>query len=308
MMFARKAIGLEICPDRVRMALVGGSRSKPVLEAMYETPLPEDTLRVSLREPNILLQAAFVAVVRETALRLLAPTTRTSVSLPDAAGRVMIVDLDTRFKSRDEGADIIRWKLKKNFPFDIKDAHFDFQVLQEKGSGEISVLVSLVCRQVLQQYEELLVEAGLEPNQIDFTTFRLHELFAPRFALDEDYAFICHAAGVLSVMLFRGGVLSFYRAKELIGRSFSVNRLYREISSSLHVYQDKSPGLTVGKVFCSVAPEHSEDFRALVADATNQEPVILDPERVVTRTPSCMTDTSPLFSMTAAIGAAVRNL
>jgi len=307
-MFARKAIGLEICSDRVRLALVGGSRSRPVVEAMYETIFPADALRVSLREPNVLQQAAFVSAVRETGLRLLATTARASVALPDAAGRVMLVDLDTRFKSRDEAADIIRWKLKKNFPFDIKDAHFDFQVLQEKGSGEISVLVSLVCRQVLQQYEELLVEAGLEPNQIDFTTFRLYELFAPRFTLDEDYVFICHAAGVLSVMLFRGGVLSFYRAKELAGRTFSVNRIYREITSSLHVYQDKAPGLSIGKVFCFVAQEHGDDFRSLVADATNQEPVILDVERVVTRAPSCMTDPTTLFSMTAAIGAAVRNL
>jgi type IV pilus assembly protein PilM len=109
-------------------------------------------------------------------------------------------------------------------------------------------------------------------------------------------------------MAFRGGILCFYRAKELTGRTFSVNRVYREISSSLLVYQDKTPGLSIGKVFCFAAKKHGDDFRSLLADAANQEPVVLDVERVVTLAPSCVADPDNLFSMTAAIGAAVRNL
>lgn len=307
-MFSRKTIGLEISADRVRMALVSGSKSKPLVEAIQELEFPPDTLRVSLRESNVLQQSAFVATIRQSANMLLAKTARASVALPDASGRVMLVDLDTRFKSRDEAADIIRWKLKKNFPFDINEAHFDFQVLQERGSGEVSVLVSLICRQVLQQYEELLVEAGLEPNQIDFTSFRLFELFASKLTLDEDYLFISHMAGVLSLMVFSHGVLSFYRAKELGGRSFSINRVYREISSSLLVYQDKSPGSSIGKVYCFVDGAYGEEFRSMMADVTGQEPVLLDVGRVVVQSPACKMDPATVFTMSAAIGAALRNL
>ncbi|MBT0662787.1 pilus assembly protein PilM [Geobacter pelophilus] len=308
MMFSRKTIGLEIATDRVRMALVGGSRSKPVVDSVQEGVFPADTVRVSLRELNVLQQSSFVATVRETSLKLLAKTSRTAVSLPDASGRVVLLDLDTRFKSREEAVDIIRWKLKKNFPFDINDAHFDFQVLQERGSGEISALVSIVCRQVIQQYEELLVEAGLEPNQIDFTSFRLFELFAYKLALGENYLFVTHMAGVLSIMLFNQGILTFYRTKELAGRGFSVNRVYREISSSLLVCQDKNLGFSGGKVYCFTDNAHAEEFRSIMADATEQEPILLDVAKVVGLSPSCNIDAATLFKMSAAFGAAVRNL
>jgi type IV pilus assembly protein PilM len=169
-------------------------------------------------------------------------------------------------------------------------------------------MVSLISRQVIEQFEELLGEAGLEPFQIDFTSFRLFELFAPKFVSEEDYVFISHVTGVLSVMLMHGGVLSFCRYKELGGRSFSANRIFREISSSLLVYNDKNQGIPLGKVYCYVDREHGEEFRSIAAEATNQEPVLLDISRVVASGPSSRLDADELFSMSAALGAAVRNL
>jgi len=308
-MFARKSLGLEIYPDGIRLALIAGSRSKPVVEAFDTAPLHADTIRISLREANILDPGKFVATVRDTHLRLLTKTVRTSVSLPDAAGRVILLDLDTRFKSRDEAGDIIRWKLKKNFPFDINDAHFDFQQVQERETGEIVVLVSLICRQVLAQYEELLAEAGLEPNNIDFTTFGIYELFADRFSLDNDYGFICYFNGVVSVLIFREGALEFYRTKELSTATFTPNRVYREISSSLLVHQDKHPGVSLGKIYCLTSYDQVEEFKGLVAEATSQEPVLLDVERVLSRSATCSTvDRNALYAMSAACGAALRNL
>lgn len=307
-MFTRTAIGLEIKSDGIRMALMGGTRNRPVLQAFSEHRLDPETVRVTLRDMNVLHPASFVTAIRDAHLRLLTPTTRVAVALPDAAGRVLVLDLDTRFKSRDEAADIIRWKLKKNFPFDINDAHFDFQQLHEKDTGEISVLVSLICRQVLNQYEELIAEAGLQPNQIDFTSFRLHEFFSSRLSVDEDYLFISHFSGVLSILLFRRGALDFYRSKEIPSARFSVNRVYREISSSLLVYQDKSPDLSIGKVYCFIDRQYLDDFRSMVAEATNLEPVLLDAERAVIRSPGFPAEQGTVFGLTAALGSALRNL
>lgn len=307
-MFSRTALGLEINSNGIRIGLVGGTRTRPVLQAFSEHPFAPETIKVNLREPNILNPAAFVAAVRDAHLRLLTRTTRIAVSLPDAAGRVLLLDLDTRFKSRDEAADIIRWKLKKNFPFDINDAHFDFQQVQQRETGEISVLVSLICRQVLNQYEDLIVEAGLQPNQIDFTSFRLHELFSPRLSVDEDYLFVSHFDGVLSILLFKGGTLDFYRSKEIASARFSVNRVYREISSSLLVYHDKAPDMSLGKAYCFIDRRHSEEFRSMVAEAADLEPVLLDAERAIIRSSGLSADAEKVHELTAVLGSALRNL
>src|SRR6266540_3197049 len=166
MLFSDKALGLEICQDGARMVLIGGKAHAPTLYAYQAASFPPDTLKLSMREENIKNPAVFVSTIRDSYLKLLTGTSRISVSLPDSIGHIVLLDLETRFRAREEGAEMIRWKLKKNFPIDVNELHLDFQVLQERESGEVSTLVSLVSRQVIHQYEEILVEAGLQPNNI----------------------------------------------------------------------------------------------------------------------------------------------
>ena len=308
MLYTKKGLGIEICGEGLKMALVEGGRNAFTLGAYTVASLPADTIKFNLREQNILNPSVFVGTVRETYLRLLTKTKRVSISLPDTTGRVILLDMETRFKSREEGADLIRWKLKKSFPFNISEAHLDYQVLEEKDSGEISLLVSIIARQVVNQYEELFIEAGLEPNCIDFSTFNLYRLFSDRLALTDNVAFMTFYGGVVTILAFYAGVLSFYRSKEIPGRTLDPNRVFREISSSLLVYQDKYPNYTLNEVFCSASIDDAEPFRAVVAEATGLEPVLLDINRVASTKKGFTVDRKTLHSLTAALGAAVRNL
>ena len=99
---------------------------------------------------------------------LLYSGTRLSVTLPDTVGRIMMLDVEGRFKSRAEGLDIIRWKLKKSMPFDVADTHLDYQQLTVRENGDMALMVALVLAPVISQYEELLVAAGFMPSRIDF--------------------------------------------------------------------------------------------------------------------------------------------
>lgn len=307
MLFSRKALGLEVGQEGVKLALVGGTREMFRLDASGTAAFPADTIKFSLKEPNILNPSAFVAGVKETYLRLLTKVERVSVSLPDSIGRVMLVDLETRFKNKEEGANIIRWKLKKSFPFDINDAHLDYQVLLEKESGEISALVSLISRNVLHQYEELLAEAGLQPSHIDFTSFNLYSLFTKRLDIAENAAVLICYADIVSILIFYGGVLTFYRAKEVSGGMREANRVFREINSSLLVYTDKFPLYSISEVFYITSHFDAEAFGSVVAEAMGQEPVLLDLSRVVEQADGSV-DKNNLYSFAAALGAATRNI
>lgn len=308
MLFSHKALGLEICHDEVKMVLIGGKAHAPRVDAYHTASLPPDTLRYSMREENVKNPAIFVSKIREAYLKLLTGTRRVSVSLPDAVGRVVVLDLETRFKTRNEGADIIRWKLRKNFPFDINEMHLDYQVLQERDSGEVSTLVSLISRQVVSQYEELLAEAGLQPNRIDFTTFNICRIFSSRLEIAENAALLILHGGMVSILIFHNGVLEFYRSKELSSASNGANRIFREINSSFLVYKDNQPGYSMNKVFCIAPQDEAEAFRAIVAEAADLEPVLLDAGRVVSPKQGFNMDAKTLHTLAAALGAAVRNL
>jgi len=307
MFFSRSAVGMEITQTGVRLVTIGGKKSRPKLLAQETTEFPVGTIKLAHREPNVTDPAQFVRQLREASLKLLNRTDLVSLSLPDACGRITLLDLETRFKSRDEGCDIIRWKLKKSLPFDINDIHLDYQVLREKESGEISVLVAIVARQVVNQYEELLVEAGLKPNRIDFTSFNLYRFFSPRIAMSESCLFAACHDNLLSIMVFYQGVLEFYRSKELHGADPDMNRIFMETNSSLLFYRDKNPGREFREAFCLAPAGNGELFRTVIAEACGVEPFMLLPETFVDSS-GFPGGGSALTPLAAAIGAAVRNL
>ncbi len=308
MLFSHKALGMEIDQDGARVVLIDGKPRIPSLEAYNAVSFPSDTLKISFRDENIINPASFVAKIREAYLKLLAGTARISVSLPDTVGRVVLLDLETRFKTKEEGSDIIRWKLKKNLPYEINEMHLDFQVMQEKETGDISALVSLISRNVVNQYEDLLVEAGLQPNRIDFTTFNVYRFFYSRLEFIENAALIIWHSGILSILVFHNGVLEFYRSKEFPSEFKEANRFFREINSSLLFYKDKQPGYSMNEVFFVVSPDEADTMRAVIAESTGLEPVLLDAGRIITRKEGPRADARTLHALAASIGAAVRNL
>lgn len=308
MFFSRSAVGMEITQHGVRMAVVGGKKSRPKLLAQEITEFPSGTIRLVHREPNVVEPVLFVRQVKEAYLKLLHPSGLVSVSLPDACGRVTLLDLETRFKSRDEGCDIIRWKLKKSLPFDVNDIHLDYQVLREKENGEISVLVAIISRQVVGQYEELLMEAGIQPNRIDFTSFNLYRLYSSRIAMSESCLFVACHENVLSILVFQQGILEFYRAKELPGSDPDMNRVYMETNSSLLFYRDKNPGREFREAFCLAPSGDGEMFRTVIAEACGVEPFMLLPDTFVDKPGSTVRDGVELAPLAAALGAATRNL
>ena len=290
------------------MVLLSAGRAANQLEAWGETPFAADAVRISLREPNVLQPAAFIQTLRETHLKLGTGLERVSVSLPDATGRVMIHDLETRYRNKQEGIDVLRWKLKKIVPFDINEAHLDFQELRQKDTGEMSVLVSLVSRLVVTQYEELFLQAGLEPFRIDFSSFNQYRLFADRLQVAENFALASWDGSVVSLLIFYGGILEFYRAKEIPGNGLDANRIYREINSSLLVHQDKNPGHTLDEIYCCAPVDAAETFQAIVAEVTGLLPVPLEVERAITLKSGLRIERRLLQSLAPCLGAALRNL
>ncbi|MBJ6726330.1 pilus assembly protein PilM [Geomonas sp. Red875] len=303
-MFARKGVGAEIAPGGVTLALLGGSAKAPRLEGFEQVVLPAEVLRVSRREPNVLETRRFVSAINEARLKLPSDEKGISLSIPDACGRVMLLDLEARFKNREEGAELIRWKLKKSLPYDIAGVQLDYQTLAERENGALTVLVSMVAREVVTQYEDLFAEAGIEARRIDFTSFSLYRLFANRLDLAENGALVSYYGGALNIFIFYGGILSFYRSKALPGDG---QALFREINSSLLVYNDRNPGQVISEIFCLADAADAEVFRAVVAEASGIEPVLLDPERVVAR-PNLKVSRETFHALTGSIGAALRSL
>lgn len=308
MMFAGNTIGVEISPHGVMCAVTGGSASSPRVERVASTLFAPGTLHVSLREPNVLDPDAFVAALKSSFNLLLSRSQRVAVSLPDSVCRIMLLDLEGRFKSRAEALDLIRWKLKKSIPLDTADTHIDYQQLAVRENGDLALLVVIASRTVITQYEDLITQAGLSPARIDCNTFNLCRLFDRRLSLQDECVLISFYSNTLTIVAFVQGIPEFIRTKDLSGTSATDSRVFMEINSSLLVYKERFPERPVQTVFCVTAPDAAANFQEMVAEATGLTPHLLEVKGSITPGNSAPGDQMRLFPYTAAIGASLRGV
>lgn len=307
-LFSKHSLGVEISPQGVAFALMRGNAVSHRLERVVSRPFAPGVMRATLREPNILDVKAFCEGLTDAHSLLLHKGTRLSVSLPDAVGRVLLMDVEARFKNRNEALDIIRWKLKKKLPFDVADTHLDYQRLMVRDNNELLLLVTLVSRAVIAQYEDLMVAAGFSPARIDLNIFNLYRTFEKRLELVEDCALVSFYGGALGVLVLNNGVPVFFRVKELPDAQACDNRVFREVSNSLQVYRERFPDSASFKVACIAAPDVARDFCGMVSEASPNEVILLETKTAVKPSGEAPADQETLFPFTAAIGAALRNL
>ena len=307
MLFASNPIGVEISQQGVTCALTAGSAAAPRVERVTHAPFSSGTIQASLREQNILDPDAFVTGLKSAYNQLHCRSQRIALSLPDAACRIMLLDLEGRFKSRTEALDLIRWKLKKSIPLDSADTLIDYQQLTARENGDLALLVAIASRTVISQYEDLITQAGLSPARIDCHTFNICRLFDRRLSLQDDCILISFYGSTLSIVAFAGGIPEFIRVKDLTGSLVTDSRVYMEINSSMLVYKERFPERPAQTLFYLAAPDVAQNFLAMVVEATGLTPVLLETKSVVIPGNSAPGDQERLFPCTAAIGAALRS-
>ena len=105
--------------------------------------------------------AAVRRVLEETSQR----TRDVTLVVPDAAVRVLLLDFDTLPAKAVEALPVVRFRLKKLLPFDADDAAVSYQVMATTRDG-LQVLAVAMPREVQEEYESMVREAGFEPGAI----------------------------------------------------------------------------------------------------------------------------------------------
>jgi len=196
--------------------------------------LSEGVVVPTAREPNVQKPQVFVDALKDLLSPLRGREERIALCLPDAAGHVFLLDLETTFKNRRQGLDLVRWQLKELLPDSYKNIAIDFQELGQRESGSSRVLVSAIDQQVRQQYEELLTEAGFSVALIDFQSLQIYNCFRTQIELGKDFIFVAVNQQQLSLLSVQNGILDFHRSK---AGMVDAERVFQEINRTLVTYR-----------------------------------------------------------------------
>ena len=221
----RPRLAIEVRPEGVVAARA--DENSPAIAAFSYAELPAGTavplLRpgVSAAHPPIdtppapaltaVSRTALVATVRKALDSVCQRGRETTLVVPDAAVRVLLLDFDEFPGKPAEALPVVRFRLKKLLPFEADDAAVSYQIMSA-SRGLVRVLAVAMPREILADYETVIREAGFEPGAILPSTLAalagLPEGDSPRLLVN-----IGHDS--VTTAIVRAGLLLLHRSIDL---------------------------------------------------------------------------------------------
>jgi type IV pilus assembly protein PilM len=205
----RPRLAVEIRPEGVVAARAEDAQA--VISAVAFGVLAEGVIVPALRAGNVGNVPVAVAAVKKALDAVALKERQTTLVVPDAAVRVLLLEFDALPAKSAEALAVVRFRLKKLLPFDADEAVISYQVMSSSRQM-VRVLAVAIPRDVLAEYEALVREAGFEPGAVLPSTLAVCAGMA-----EMDSATLLVNAGDSSVTtaIVQGGVLLLHRTVDL---------------------------------------------------------------------------------------------
>jgi type IV pilus assembly protein PilM len=147
--------------------------------------------------------------------------------------------------TEEELADSIQWEAEQFIPFPIGDVNIDFQILgaDTEGRGQMDVMLVAVKKDVINDYTNVIKEAGLNPVVVDVDSFAVENMMEINYPLapGENIAMVNMGASITSISVILGGMTIFTRAIPMGGNQFT-EEIQRQLNISFKDAEDMKTG------------------------------------------------------------------
>ncbi len=165
-------------------------------------------------------------------------TTDIAVSLSDRFASVGIFTFSEFPESEDDARAIVGLRAKKEFALS-ELPRLDYQILDD--TGPTKVLIVAIDQRLVGAVEEGLGQKGLEAGRIGLTSFYLANMLAgEKTPSHGNFSVAIVIDGTMTLLIFSGGSLDFYRSKSFKG---GFKNLARDLSMSFVSYSGSSDQL-----------------------------------------------------------------
>ncbi len=170
---SKQLVGIEISASSIKVAELARSRSGFQLKAMSIVPLADG----AIVESTVMDSKAVVQALRQ-AVDIARPSSR-HVCFAVSGNAVIMKTIAMPVMTEFELEDQIAYEAEQYLPFDIDDIYLDFQILGENphDPGSMEVLIAACKRDVIDDYQLVLSDAGLQAGCVDCGVFCLENVF-----------------------------------------------------------------------------------------------------------------------------------
>ena len=261
MLLSRKIepIALDIGSTFIKLVQLKGSKGAYQLSKFGMVPLPPEVIV----EGAVMDAGRVVDAIKEliTAQNVKAKEAVISVS----GSSVIIKRISVSDTTEEELTESIKWEAEQYIPFSIEDVNVDFQKLGPgTAEGQADVLLVAVKKDKINDYVNLVKEAGLEPVVMDVDAFALANMYELNYEMNTGITALLNiGASVMNISILKDGMSIFTRDITVGGNRYT-EALQKEFGLS---YEDAekvkrgtiAEGLDAGNV-ASVMSSVTEDI------------------------------------------------
>lgn len=234
----RSLVGLDIgssCVKAVEIAVKGKSFE---LKGLGIAPLPSE----AIVQGAFLNSGAIVDAIREAfeAGKIKGKEVAAAIS----GHSVIVKKVSLPSMSREELEEQIQWEAEQYIPFDVNEVNLDFQILDGMESeGQMDVLLVAAKKDLIDDYMQVIIEAGLTPGAIDVAAFAVENAFELNYdaSPDEVIALVNVGAQVVNINIIENEIPAFTRDIATGGNQYT-----EEVQKSLSISFDEAERIKLG--------------------------------------------------------------
>jgi len=261
MFFSRKgSIGLDIGSSYIKAVKLKELKGGYELELCHLYSLPPELIVDGSIIDSLRLVDSLKDMIKSAGIR--AQNVAISIS---GHSSVIIKRISLPEMSEEELSESIRFEAEQYVPFDIEDVNLDFQILGPKDEpGQMDVILVAVKKDIINEYIQVVKEAGLTPIVVDIDSFALENMYGINYEIEpgKNVALLNIGASTINMSILKGGISVFTRDSSL-GSNLHTEALQREFSISYELAEKLKQGESVE----NVSPENAN----AVIEAASEE-------------------------------------
>ena len=297
------SVGVEIAADCVTGVALAWVKSTPKIIGHAGVRLPVGALEPAAAAANLVDREVVVDAVRQVLKKLPRRVTRIGLVVPDKVAKVSFVKFDQVPGKPADLARLLAWQVRKAVPFRVEDAQLASTPGARLPGGGQEFVVTLIRRDIVEEYEGVCNSAGAHAGLVDLATFNLVNAataMSPPSYADWLLLHVGHVDSTLAIV--RGQDLIFFRNRP----TRTEGELADLVHQSAMYYEDRLEGRGMARAVLVRTAEGSvpsESVRRTLEERLGAEVDGLASARV---TSALGVDSGALDPLAAPLGLVVR--
>lgn len=277
-MFRKIFTGIEIGESLVRVAQVKRERDTWRLLRYNSLPFPENTLKVSYKEKNIVDPDMFTETVRTAFESINGRISYAGLSLPNKVAKISILKFEDLPKDDEDIQRMISWQIKKTLRYPEENEKISYYKLEKDEEGKQKLFVTMGNRDVLKQYELLFKKIKIRAKTIRPASINQFNFFANELPHQGTVTYVGVYSNYFVFFVFEDDLLQFCRG---VKKGFLDKDFFAEVDRTFQHYMNLNPEKEIEKIYIGSAVASYHELRENFANLTNSQVSVMDESQMI---------------------------